>query len=428
MKFRSCGFPLLLSVGLGCSASDADSGSAAADSSSGTDTSGADASANEGDGGDDEPAVDGTTGDDTTGGATAGDATSGNETTGDATANDETAGDTTTGDDETTTGERVTCDGPRVCVGNVPAGWNGPVALKQLGDREIPDCGGDDYTQLQVDNAYTGLTGEPATCECDCVGDGLECGGSARIRLSSALASGSLCLNPGSLFQGTVSAGVPEVFGGDNTVIWSPEFPGTPHRATIDQVDITPEGQCTPDTTGSSTAPAAVWANRTIACGTFDVEGGCDEGESCVPTPTGALDDGVCVWATGDLECPAAYPEHQLFHQEFSDTRDCSDCMCGDVAGECDGARGVIRMNVNGALPQERYVTAPSATCAEVPSCVLVQLGPPFCPDTTTLHSLELDPGDLELTDADAPCPPSGGQPEGALAVADPLTICCTAT
>lgn len=332
---------------------------------------------------------------------------------------------TTSGEVDTSgsTGEAA-CAATHRCVGEIPEGWTGPVALQAVGLNEVPDCGGD-YDDLQLDQALGGLTGDDFECGCECSVGNVACEGSARVRVAvpTAVQPGPPCVEfsgaggvSGSLVTTTVTAGTPQTYGPGVL-----DYSGAEeHGVEVDMVDVGVGGACT--ATASETPTSAAWTERTIACGSSDVGGACGDAEVCIPRPLEPYDSDICIWADGDLECPEAYPDRTLRYGDYDDTRDCSACSCGGPDADCsDPSVRVSKEHPTGACETNVFFDAPNGGC----EFFTPQFD--FCASADHFSEIALLPGDLEI-DLDAPCPAQGGNAVGNLTPTDPVTLCCTET
>lgn len=209
-----------------------------------------------------------------------------------------------------------------VCAPEVPAGWSGPVIrAESLGDGEAPVCP-DTFPDLAFD-AYADL--EAAEAECDC-----ECGN----------AVGASCATPTLEFHGGNSScvgGAFDEFSIGASCQQGPAVSASNRWWSVDQAGVS-GGSCTPS--GSVDVPQASWASQTTACGGAAAEepDECDGAATCVPEPEQGFEPALCVWQSGDLECPdGAYVDRFVRHADFTDTRNCEACECGDPEGDCVG-------------------------------------------------------------------------------------------
>ena len=346
---------------------------------------------------------------------------------------DDTTGDddddTTGGDDDDddttgTTGSTVECGGSNRCVAAIPDPWLGPVARQVVdADGPLPDCGGA-FMDTEPLTPYSGLQAEPYTCDCDCVDNDLACGGTARVRIShEALFVGQSPCDPGNggpggLLTVTLTAGVTQSYAEDEI-----EWDNGDHGVTVDMVDIEPAGAC--DAMPTEVPSPATWTNRALICGGQTAEGACGEDEVCVPDPALPYIGGVCIYRTGEFDCPDGYPDQEVYYNDFDDDRDCSECTCDTVAGSCGAATvDLVGWNISGGTTNPEILDAPNAFCQAVDGWTG---GLPILANTMqSIATLDLDPGAFTPDDAMAPCPPVGGESEGNAVAADPVTVCCT--
>jgi hypothetical protein len=112
----------------------------------------------------------------------------------------------------------------------------------------------------------------------------------------------------------------------------------------------------------------------------------------------------TCIWASGDLSCPVDWPDKDLVHQDFDDTRDCSSCSCAGLEGvDCDGT----------------VVLSTQDAC----DIAVGGSGTEICLSGGGLNgavNIQWTPNDPAGT-----CMPSGGQSMGGVTPSEPLTLCC---
>ena len=393
------------------------------------------------------PQTSGTTTEETTGVSTGG--TSGEGTTGAPTSDDDSgsttgnpSGDDTTssaGEETSSSGEPVVCGDGGVCIPAIPDGWNGPVATRTIGiEEDIPPCGGEAYTDLQVSDAFAGLQADDYECGCECNPGSLSCAGDAELQLSDYPPGAGLspCTSPNYVYDETIASGAPQ----------SVSIPMADIRGVVlgNDPSTNVAGSCTPNAT--TQASPAGFGTRTIACGTFDGSPqGCGDG-LCVPQPSAPYEAGVCVWAEGDLDCPAGFDDRTLYHSDFSDTRDCTACTCGSASGSCENASIRVRgwCDVDGSIcfgptcgpggtfPCEEDFEGTIADFSVCEPIGAVDFCTPLCGDGEICASCSLSHTLEELRDItyqagtpDASCPPSGGNPIGSVSGTEPLTMCC---
>ncbi len=237
----------------------------------------------------------GTGGNDTTTGS-GGDTTTGSG--GDTTTG--SGGDTTTGSGGDTTtssgGGGPTCTGDHFCSPSVPGAWSGPVTFSVSTSSAMPvDCRGEYPTSLLL--THTGLSTPNATCDCQCVR------GTAQCQLFGEESGGPL--------SGACGA----------------------HAVDDDVLYAAFSQNCTAMPTQN--IPAADFDSEVRVCGGATTTNDCGAGQRCTPTPASPF-SAVCIFQSGDHECPTEYPDKQLFHDSVNDNRSCSTCSCQRQGGSCE--------------------------------------------------------------------------------------------
>lgn len=83
--------------------------------------------------------------------------------------------------------------------------------------------------------------------------------------------------------------------------------------------------------------PPAVWDATIHSCKLSAPGPSCGGGErQCTPLPPEGFSAEVCVYQQGDLACPAGdYSTKYMFYTDVEDTRDCSNCTCGQPVANC---------------------------------------------------------------------------------------------
>ena len=111
-----------------------------------------------------------------------------------------------------------------------------------------------------------------------------------------------------------------------------------------------------------------------------------------------------CLYQAGDHECPAGFAKQPTLYQGVDDTRECAACDCATPAGGACG--GTVQL-----YPTSCNVGAIQAMLE--PNCnISLASGFAYAKYVPGLVS----PGT---------CAATGGQPQGTLAEADPVTVCC---
>ena len=272
------------------------------------------------------------------------------------------------------------------CVPNVPAAWDGPVALFDGDPANVPPC-----PAAFPDEEYQGrsnLVNEPAMCAaCTCSTPDVEC-----TLAPLAFTTGATCAN-------TVTTAAQPMTAGDCATITPPgQTSGYKAAAAVATPDDCTEGG------GQETLPPVNWGSAAIACGGAATGDGCQGTDVCAPLPGGSFVSGQCIWRDGNHACPNGYGDKYVLYDEsdYDDTRGCTACACGDPTGTCN-------------VTTEIYA---GAACADVPIATVVNNG-----------SCELAPigGSIETTIMKSgSCPPVGGSPTGEITEGtNPTTVCC---
>ena len=90
--------------------------------------------------------------------------------------------------------------------------------------------------------------------------------------------------------------------------------------------------------------PEVQWDAQVRACKLEDLPPTCGDADEgvCTPTPIEGFEPGLCIYAQGDLECPAGpYATKHAYYSGVEDTRDCSNCTCGMGSATCSGSMHV---------------------------------------------------------------------------------------
>ncbi|MBK6916504.1 MAG: hypothetical protein IPH07_03795 [Deltaproteobacteria bacterium] len=263
------------------------------------------------------------------------------------------------------TGAPAVCPSTHTCVA-VPDGWSGPGPLRRSNFGGMTDA----CPELYPDAALLGgedLQADPAECGCSC-GDAV----GATCALSTILHYWGA--------DATCSQGTPQNVQIFTTIcnVLNPAFPANGHW-TADPV-VVEGGACNP--IASVMVPEAVFAKTATACTGSNRVPGCEDGEVCTPTLAA---EPLCVWQSGDLDCPAGFDgERQLVYGGVDDMRACEACECGEPVGVCDGSSLTLFSNVCNP-PVAGVVTADgecdATSVAFTTGSAAFLLGPPtaFC-------------------------------------------------
>jgi hypothetical protein len=338
--------------------------------------------------GDDPPSDD--DGDDTSGGAPEPETTSDGETAG-----------SDSGESGTVEPE-PNCDlETHQCISAVPDGWSGPIA--QLDASDPTGCAG--FFSESVLDTFADVFADPAACTCECGSpSGGTCAETTIVDFYSeitffgetynettceAVTFGDLALEYGDIF----------------------DFPSGYEDYDVRVIGTTPAvetvGSCNVATETSEVSEPTLVGER-VACMPTDPLTACDAETVCVPKAAAPFEAGVCIWAEGDVECPADtdFTQREVRGAGVVDNRSCSGCSCDPASGQaCDDA--IVRLWRTGGWV-DRSIDD---------ECNGANLGP-----GNTWTGVSFDPGDP----SGGSCVADGGEPEGEVAPAAAITFCCT--
>lgn len=202
---------------------------------------------------------------------------------------------------DATGGDGSTGDPPGVCTcfdaPNDPS-WSGPVFLRTSGElTSLPECPAQAPTELF--DAGRQLQVGKATCEAQ-----PQCGADVAI-------FDDICPMNGGMATHQLSSAECTDVGGFGM--------GGMLGATLTVLSCEcEEGRVTED------IPEPAWTGAGRLCGGGPAD--CTDG-LCLPPPSAAAGDLVCVHQDGDMDCPlAGYTQKILLHRAFEDTRACNPC------------------------------------------------------------------------------------------------------
>jgi hypothetical protein len=304
----------------------------------------------------------------------------------------------------------ATCDG--TCVPVSPAGWSETVLLWHGALVDQPPC--PSWAPAQNREGNADLTSTPASCvACACQPPTGTCALPAKITASNA----PTCAAPGNI---SLSFDPPAGWAGEctqsNAIPAGVLCGGVPcvQSVSIEPLILTETG-CMPTIPTPPAPPpgpgdSPTWSTVAITCGS-DHHGQCsDPGDTCAPNlpplPPGFQ---ICVSAFGDQQCEEGFPDKHVFYRDFHDGRSCTPCACdAPSGGTCTGAISVFDGSVCSGLLLTLDVANDGKKCSGlVPG--------------SGLASKSAGP----LTYSAGVCPPSGGEPTGALEPITPKTFCC---
>ncbi len=167
-------------------------------------------------------------------------------------------------------------------------------------------------------------------------------------------------------------------------------------------------GSCVPTPQTAMVTPAK-WATSFLVCAPEGNPAPCSGGGVCAPAPGPTSSFKLCISQPGDMACPAGpYITKTLINTNFTDTRGCSACACGEPQATCTGGQAMFAADGNcsqGGAGEPVPLTCGSAS---IPS------------SSAYYARLTMTP-----TPMNAMCPESGGLPIGTATATEPMTICC---
>jgi hypothetical protein len=184
------------------------------------------------------------------------------------------------------------------------------------------------------------------------------------------------------------------------------EIQGSPERRCIVSDEQAGGGGCEP--LGGQVSNEA-WEKHISVCQAKTGEGGCSDGQMCVPREVAInTTDVTCIHQAGNHDCPPEWPDKLRAFDESvaNDNRDCTDC-------ECDLA-----------CTETKYTIYDDNVCTEDPMVVSSEC-------ETVKDLLDNGTGSVKLTTLpQASCTHSGGDPIGAVDTGTDkgVTFCCKAT
>jgi hypothetical protein len=235
-----------------------------------------------------------------------------------------------------------------------------------------------------VFQGHQGLTADGAKCSgCKCDLPALMCPPDSLDEFFD-----NACMNP--------TASSPAKFG------CSPTFAGSISSAQ-NSVQILGSTDCIPSQVVTMKPPAS-WQTGAVLCGNEPTGGGCN-GLACVAKPAPPFAPGVCVYQSGNADCPDPfYKTKHLYYGGVNDTRGCDACGCDGPTGL---ACGVVDFYSANDCSGPSLFTLPSDGMCHASPGALAAAAFQFTPKVT------------------GSCKPNGGAPHGSASPKDPTTVCC---
>ena len=292
------------------------------------------------------------------------------------------------------------CQPSFACAPAAPAGWTGPAVLfdSTSAAAPAPTAAACPTTPQYATDAYDGHATPFAQGGCSCTCGAVAaatCGGptvtvyqDSQCGTSCAVVANVSACAKGCAMSTALSAAV--------------------------TANPTPAGGSCPPSVANALVPwnmAADWTTtgRVCAASRIVTQGGCAANQVCADSPPPGTVQAWCVYQTGSVSCPAAYPRQHVYFAGGTDGRGCTG-TCG-----CGAATGVT-------------CTIQSVSVSATSDCA--------APATFTSTAMNQCNGNLTATarNVTASVSPAGGQcaPSGSAAVTGavapttPTTVCCT--
>jgi hypothetical protein len=154
--------------------------------------------------------------------------------------------------------------------------------------------------------------------------------------------------------------------------------------------------------------PASPSFSRNVdACTGAASAGSCDAGGSCLPEASGEFDQ-LCVFAPGDIACPAGFNEREVFFTGTSDERDCP-TQCGCEAPSSAECPMLLEIYDSSCTSGNKVSTSLVSSC----------FGPYEFDGSIRVRNIAAATADVE-------CQSSGSvAPTGSAAATGAITYCC---
>lgn len=291
-------------------------------------------------------------------------------------------------------------DCPGHCVPIGPSSWTRDPLLLWIGNEiEAPEC---PATAPQLGYAgYAGLIAPDGCGECSCGPPSCEL--PAGITAHSTSCSGNA--------PGTIHTPFDAPLDWDGSCVAPPAVAASLLGSmTFAPLTVSP---CVPGTGSIPRTRQASWKTYARACigNAFDL---CEDfAQVCSPTatpPPSGFAQCIGYLGEGDADCPATYPLKHVFYSGFSDTRNCTPCMCSaPVGSDCTAF----------------FTAYADANCTTLIWGAWIGLDFGGCGDNGKPGN-ELQSMDATWVDnRPGSCRPSGGVPYGETTPINPSTFCC---
>jgi hypothetical protein len=194
-----------------------------------------------------------------------------------------------------------------VCAPTTPAGWVGPMAMRDDPTSASPACAGPYASQ-----SYTG--GRQVNCPAHTCGV-CSCGSPPGVSCDTPIVS-------------RWSSGNPTCSGPPVQFFPAPACAAVDGRFMTDAPLTVGSGTCAGQR-GPDDKPTPAFTRTGVACTGVTAGGGCPTGQ-CLPNPGAPFEAKPCIYRAGDLTCPAGYTANRrVYYQNITDGRTCTTCSCG---------------------------------------------------------------------------------------------------
>jgi hypothetical protein len=160
---------------------------------------------------------------------------------------------------------------------------------------------------------------------------------------------------------------------------------------------------------------SAVWGTFARACESTAPEPCLDSNPYCVPFTEPPPEFSSCIHRAGEHDCPSAYPEKRVFHDDVGEAPACSACSCGPPVGSVCEAYLMMYKDASCTDPLDwggvRSDLDASALCD---SWFGPSLHPLLGKKVASLPAYE-----------SGSCEPHGGEVVGSPVLLGPTTFCC---
>lgn len=296
---------------------------------------------------------------------------------------------------------------PGQCATIPDVGWSSPVLLWHGPLGEEPSC--PDQAPHEGYHGYADLDNPPNNCGiCGCDSPLGECGLPSHLMASTNLCNSGGVMTPfnapaewdGSCTAQDAIPGGAQCSGG-----------ACVKSLSIDPLTLTETESCTPHVIvpKDGQPSEATWKTSALACQASEYPP-CSLTQVCAPAAASGFS--TCVFSWGDEHsCPAPYSARQVFYDDYSDTRTCTDCTCGASVGSVCTAQLSVYKDDKCVDPLVTNVPIDSTD----PACTSIL--PPGLPlGSKAITKPTYTPG---------ACKPSGGDQTGELAPLGAATFCC---